>query len=178
MLCRPARSIDWLVSVNRNSEFDRIDSSRIECEIVLSSSSGSLLGVASGGQPQLPFVVLQEDVAALGSRQLQRDVEHGHQDFVEHAGRVQLARRFQKQRQLFQVGGFLLDLDAGNLAEKFARRVRGGMRRVEQDVGRIARPKFQPVAALQLLPLDALAVDERAVLAAQIDEEEIRPLPA
>jgi hypothetical protein len=42
MLGRPDRSIDWLVSVSRNSEFDRIDSSRIECEIVLSSSRVSL----------------------------------------------------------------------------------------------------------------------------------------
>jgi len=41
MLCRTARSRDWLVSVNKNSEFDFIASSRIECEIVLSSSKAS-----------------------------------------------------------------------------------------------------------------------------------------
>ena len=149
MLWRPARSSDWLVSVRRNSEFERIDSSRIECEIVLSSSSGSFL---------------------------QRDVEHGHQDFVEHARRVQLARRFQKQRELFQVGRFLLDLDSGNPAEKFPGSVRSGMSRIEEDVRRIARPKLQAVTALQFLTLDTLSVDERAVLAAQVNEEKLLPV--
>src|SRR5580698_681571 len=49
------------------------------------------------------------------------------------------------------------------------------MRRIEQDVSRIPRPKFQAVATLQLLPLDALSVYICAMFAAQIDEEEIRP---
>ncbi len=134
------------------------------------------LGVAPGGQPQFPFLVLQKNICALGPRQLQRDVEHGHQNFVEHARGVQLARRFQKQRELFQVGGFLLDLNAGNLAEEFPRSIGSSVRGIEQDVSRIASPELQAVAALQFLALDSLSVDERAVLAAQIDEEEFLPL--
>ena len=133
------------------------------------------LRVAAGGQPQLPFFVLQKNICALGPRQLQRDVEHGHQNFVEHARGIQLARRFQKQRELFEVGGFLLDLDAGDLAEKFARRIGSRVRRIEQNVSRIARAKLQAVAALQFLPLDALSIDERAVLAAQVDQEKRLP---
>src|ERR1035437_7990737 len=43
ILCRAARSDELPVSVSRNSEFDRSDSSSAECEIVLSSSSDSPL---------------------------------------------------------------------------------------------------------------------------------------
>ena len=139
MLCRPARSSDWLVSVSRNSEFDRIDSSRIECEIVLSSSR-LFLGVAAGGQPEFPFLILEKNIGALGPRQLQRDVEHGHQNLVEHARRIQLARGFQKQRELFQVGRFLLDLNAGDLAEKFPRRVGSCMPWIEQNISESRAP--------------------------------------
>ncbi len=50
------------------------------------------------------------------------------------------------------------------------------MGRIEYDVRRIARPKFQPVAALQFLALDAFSIHECAVLAAQIDQKEFLPL--
>ena len=46
------------------------------------------------------------------------------------------------------------------------------MQRMENQVGDIARAKFQPVVALELVPLDPLAVDEGAVLAALVDDEE------
>ena len=74
--------------------------------------------------------------------------------------------------QLLEVAGFLRDLDPGNLAQEVARRVRGAVRRIENGVGRIARAKLQAIVALQLLPLDTLSVDERAVLAALVDEKE------
>ena len=52
------------------------------------------------------------------------------------------------------------------------------MRRIEENVGGIAGAEFQPVAALQFLPLDAFPVHERAMLAAQVDQEEFLALPA
>ena len=63
------------------------------------------LGVAPGGQAQVVLLVPHEDVAALGARKLQGRVQQSDQDFVEHAGRIQLAGGFEKQRQLFQIGG-------------------------------------------------------------------------
>jgi len=47
------------------------------------------------------------------------------------------------------------------------------MSRIEKNISGIARPELQPVAALQFLPLDALTVDEGAVLTAQVNEEEV-----
>ena len=47
------------------------------------------LGVAPGGQAQLPFLVLKKNISAFRPRQLQRDVEHGHQNFVEYTRRIQ-----------------------------------------------------------------------------------------
>ncbi len=133
---------------------------------------GLAFAVAARRQPQVTFVVFEKDIAAFGARQPQRHLQHGHQDFVEHARRVQLAGRFQKQSQLLEVGGLLRDLDSGNLAQEVARRVRGAVRRIEDGVGRIARAKLQAIVALQLLPLDTLSVHERAVLAALVDEKE------
>ena len=104
-----------------------------------------------------------------GARQPQRHVQHGHQDLVEHTRGVQLARRFQKQSQLLEIRGLLRDLYPGNLAQELARRVRGAVRWIENGVGRIASPKFKPVVALQLLPLNPFPIDERAVFAALID---------
>src|SRR5579863_1258830 len=121
------------------------------------------LGVAAGFQLQLPILIFQEDISALGPRQLQGDVEHGHQNLVEHAGGVEFAGGIQKQRELFEVRRFLVDLDDGNLAEKFAGRVGSGVRRIKENVGGIARAEFEAVSALQLLALDALSVHKRAV---------------
>ena len=105
--------------------------------------------------------------------QVQSHVEHGDQNLFQHTGGVQLARGLEKQAQFFEVGGFLLDLNARDLAKKLARGVGGRMRRVEQHVGRIARAEFQPVAPLQLLALDAFTVHERAMLAPLILDKEI-----
>ena len=69
-----------------------------------------------------------------------------------------------------------LNLNAGNLAEKFARGIGSRVRGIEQNVGGIARAEFEAVAALQFLALDALSVDEGAVLAAQVDQEKILSL--
>jgi len=87
MLCRPARSSDWLVSVNRNSEFDRMDSSRMECEIVFVVEQRLFFGnCAPAGETQLPFFILKKDHRRVSApRQLERDVEHGHQNLVQHA---------------------------------------------------------------------------------------------
>src|SRR5579864_749036 len=50
------------------------------------------------------------------------------------------------------------------------------MGRIKENVGRITRTEFQPIAALQFLALDALPVHERAMLAAQIFDEEFLTL--
>jgi hypothetical protein len=107
---------------------------------------------------------------------LQRDVQHRHQNFIEYSRRIQLARGLQKQDEFFQVRGFLLDLDAGDLAEKFPSRVGSCLSRIEQEIGGVSRAKFQTVAPFQFLPLDTLSIHESAVFASQIDEEKIFPL--
>src|SRR5208337_4797788 len=84
--------------------------------------------------------------------------------------------RFQKQREFLQIRGFLLDLNAGDLAEELAGSVRGSVRGIEQDIGGITRPELQPVTALQFLPLDAFAVYESAVLAAQVLQNKVEAL--
>ena len=109
MLCRPAMSSDSLVSFSRNSGLDRIDSSRIECEIVLSSSSGSFFAFRPAAKRRVAFFIFQKDVCAFRVGQLQGDVEHRDQDFIQHTGCIQLARSFQKQPQRLQFGRFRLD---------------------------------------------------------------------
>ena len=69
-----------------------------------------------------------------------------------------------------------LTADDRDLAQEFAGRVRGGMRRIEQDIGRITCAKFQAVATLQLLPLDPFPVHERSMFAAEIFEEKFLTL--
>ena len=54
MLWRPQRSSNWLVSVCRNSEPDRKASSKIECEMVVSSSSRSPLEFRPAARRSLP----------------------------------------------------------------------------------------------------------------------------
>ena len=132
--------------------------------------------ISSGGQAKLALLILEKDVATLCPGELQGGVEHGHEDFVEYPGGVQLARGFEEKRELLQVGRFLRNLDAGNLAQKLARGVRRGMRRIENDIGRIAGAKFHPVIALKFLPLDTFPIDEGAVLASLIDQKELAAL--
>jgi hypothetical protein len=50
------------------------------------------------------------------------------------------------------------------------------MRRIKKNVRRVARPKLQPVAAIELLPLNPFAVDERPMLAPQVDQEKLLAL--
>src|SRR5215469_5988416 len=47
---------------------------------------------------------------------------------------------------------------------------------MEQDVSRIPGSKLEPVAALQLLPLDPLAVHKRPVLAPKVFNKEVMPI--
>ena len=42
---------------------------------------------------------------------------------------------------------------------------------MENKVGNVAGAEFQPVIALQLVPVNFLAIDEGAVFAAQIDDK-------
>ncbi len=131
------------------------------------------LRVPSGGERQIAFDIAQEDVSAFGARQFQRGIDQRHQDFIEHADGVELARRFHEERELFEIAGFGGDLDARDLAEKLARRVRSGMQRMEDQVGNIARAKFQPVVALQLVAVHLLAIDEGAVFAAKVHDKKL-----
>ena len=54
------------------------------------------LGIPARRQPKFPLFILEKNISPFGARQLQRDVEHGHQNLVEHARRIELARGFQK----------------------------------------------------------------------------------
>ena len=121
----------------------------------------------------LPSIVSQENISALGAGQLQGHIEKRQQDFIQHAGGVQLARGFEEDGQLFEIRDFVRDLDAGNLAEKIARGVGGDVLGMKDRVNRIAGAEFQAIVALELPPLHALAVDERAVLAALVLHEKL-----
>jgi hypothetical protein len=125
------------------------------------------LRVASGGQRQGSVDIAKKNVSAFGAGQFQRGIDQGHQDFVEHADGVELARRFHEEREFLEIARFRRDLNARDLAEELARRVRGGVQRMEDQVGNIARAKFQPVVALQLVAVNFFAIDEGAVLAAR-----------
>ena len=132
MLLRPARSSDRLVSVSTNFRvrLQRIFQNGMRNGRVVEQRLA--LGIAPGGQPQFAVFVLHEDIAAFGARELQGRIEQRHQDFIEHADRIQLARSFQKQSQLLQIGGLIRDVHPGNLAEKFAGGVGGAVLRVER----------------------------------------------
>src|SRR5579871_20991 len=132
---------------------------------------GLALAVAAGAQTQGTVLFFQKHVAPLGASQAERHLQHGHQDFVEHAGGVEFARGFEEQREFLQVCGFLRNLDAGDLAEEIARRIRSAMGRIENGIGGVARSELEAIVALQFLPLNALAVNESAVLAALIDKK-------
>src|SRR5205085_5298055 len=105
-----------------------------------------------------------KNVATLGLCEQQRDVEHGHQDLVQHAGRIELPGGLKKKGKLLEVGRFLFNLNDRDLAEEFACGIRSVVCWIEQDVGGVTGAEFKPVAAFELLPLDALAIDVSAVL--------------
>ena len=173
MLCRPARSSDWLVSVITNSEFDfsAFIQNGVRNRGVIEQRFA--LGVAPRSQAQVALFVAHEDVAALGARQLQSRVQQRDQNFVEHAGRVQLARGFEKKGQLFQIGGVGRDLNPGNLAQELARRIRAGVMGMEDDVGNIADTELDAIVPLQSLALYPFAVDESSMLAALVDDAKL-----
>ena len=130
-------------------------------------------GIPPCRQAQLAVRVSQENISALGASELQGHVEKRQQDFIQHAGSVQLARGFEENGQLLKVGDFARHLDAGDLTEKVARGVGGDVLRMEYGVNRIAGAEFEAVVAFQLPPLHPLAVDESAVLAALVLHEEL-----
>ena len=63
-------------------------------------------------------------------------------------------------------------MNSGNLAQELARGVGGGMVRMENDVGDVANTEFDAVVALQILALNPLAVDERSMFTALVNDEE------
>src|SRR4029077_4177540 len=131
------------------------------------------LRLAPGSKRQRPVKVAKEDVSTFGAGQFQRGLKQRHEDFIEHADSVQLARRFHEQRQFLEVARLRRDLNARNLAQKLPRRIRSRVQRMEDQVRNIARAKFQPVVALQLVPVDFLAVDEGTVLAPQVYDKKL-----
>src|SRR5438045_7712133 len=92
---------------------------------------------------------------------------------MQHTDSVQFSSRLQKKSHLFQIRGFGGNLNAGNLAQKFSRRVRGGMLWADNNVSDVANPEFHPVIALQFLPLYPLAIHVGAMLASLIHHEKI-----
>ena len=144
--------------------------------MVLSSSSGSPLELRPAASDQVAVGIAQENEAAFGARQAQRRVDQRDQDFVEHADRIELARSFQEQRQLFEIAGLGRDLNAGNLAEEFARGVRSRVQRMKNQVRDVARAELQSIVARQFAAIDAFAVDEGSMLAALVDDKEFAVL--
>ena len=149
MLCRPARSSDWLVSVNRNSEFDLNASSRIECEIVLSSSSGSPLEFRPAPGAGCPSSSFRKTYPR--SARVSFNVASSRVTRISSSTPAVFSLRAasRKRRQLFQIGGISGDLNTRNLAEEFARCVRGGVLGMENHVGDIAHAELHPIVALQ-----------------------------
>ena len=130
-------------------------------------------GVPPCRQAQLAVFVSQEDVTTLGPGELQGHVEKRQQDFIQHAGSVQLACGFEEDSQLLEIGDFVRNLDARNLTEKIARRIGGDVLRMKNRVNRVTGAKLEAVVALELPTLHAFAIDERAVLAALVLHEEL-----
>src|SRR6516164_3150425 len=83
------------------------------------------LGVTPGSEAQVSVFVFHEDVPAFGASELQGGIEQGHEDFIEHSDGVELARGFQKQRELFEVRGLGGNVNARDLAKKFSGGVGG-----------------------------------------------------
>ena len=54
------------------------------------------LGVSSRPQPQLSLVIFHEYKSALGPGELEGHIKKGHQNFIQHTNRVQLAGSFEK----------------------------------------------------------------------------------
>ena len=121
--------------------------------------------VAPRSQTERAILVAQEDIAALRAGEPQQRVYQRDQDIAQHPAGVQLARRFQIQREHLQVGNILRRPPVADAAQEIARR--SGCFRVgaEQQVSFAAHPKLDAVVGLQLVPVHPLAVDVGAVLA-------------
>src|SRR5262249_13107905 len=124
-------------------------------------------------QAQLPFRGLQENVAPFGPGQLERDVKQRKQDFVKNAGSVQFAGGFEEDRQFFQIGNFVRNLNARNLAEKISGGIGGDVLGMKNSVNGVPGTKLQPVVAFKRFALNAFAIHEGSVLAALIFDEKL-----
>src|SRR5689334_1618968 len=132
--------------------------------------------VAASRESQFSFRGLEEHIAALRASQLQRHIEQRQENLVENAGGIQLARGFEEDGQLLEIGDLVGYLNAGNLAEEVTRRVRSDVLRMENRVDGIASTKLEAVIALQRFPLHPFAVHKRSVLAALVLNEKLTVL--
>ena len=94
--------------------FQRVIKNRVRNSLVIEQRLA--FGIAPGSQSEISVNAFHEDVSAFAASQFQSDIEKRHQDFVEHADRIQLAGGFEEQSQLFQIGSFIRNMNAGNLA--------------------------------------------------------------
>src|SRR4051812_23313953 len=117
---------------------------------------------------QLLLLAAQEDESALRAGQLERGLDQRDEDLIQRAGGVQFARRFQKQRQLLQVRGFLLHPDAGDLAQELARDDALIQQRIEDELRAHSHTELDAVIARELLLLHALLVHEGTQLRAGV----------
>src|SRR6185312_15755674 len=130
------------------------------------------LCVSARGQPEGPRIILQEHVAALGARELQRGIEKGNQNFVENAASIQFARCIQKQSELFQVPSGDVAW-SGNLAEKFSRGIEGTFPGIENDIDPARTTKFQPIPGFKVRPPDTVSIYKCAMLAALVNHSKL-----
>src|SRR5580704_7516367 len=127
------------------------------------------LGVPSRGEPQLAFFIAQKYIATFGADQLQGRVDESHQNLIQYSDRIQFSSCFKKERELFEIRRVSGNLDSGELAQEFARRIGSCVLRAEDDIRDFAHPKLEPVVALKALALDALAIHEGSVFAALVN---------
>src|SRR5579872_5669983 len=100
------------------------------------------LGITPRSQPKFALSVSEENVAAVGPGKFQGDIEQREQDFIQHSGSVELARRLQKEGQLLQIAYFAGYLDFRNLAQEITGGIGSAMLRVKDGEDGIPRTEL------------------------------------
>src|SRR5579884_565891 len=129
--------------------------------------------IASYGEIELPIFLDEKDKPTFGARDAKCRLDQSHQHVIERASTVQLARYFEEERQLLQVGSFFFNLKSGDLAEQIARRaacLRGCPILENYEIAIVAAAELNAIVVDELVALDGRAVDEGAVLARKIEQ--------
>ena len=139
------------MSVSRNSELARNASSRMECEIVVSSSRISPFALRPAARRNFPSGVFREHIAPLAP--VSFSVTSSSVSRISSSTPVVLSLRAASRKivSFFEVGDFLRNLDAGDLADEVARRIGGDVLGMKNSVNRVAGAELQTVVAAPAL---------------------------